>query len=104
MVFQQVGNGCVQVAATLFTLCHTAVEPHGAAATEAPDKGQKLFLGAAQRREQHVGHDDSTGVDERIAGNAVFIFQLYQRIERITGRLLTHALPQAVSLLAEAHG
>lgn len=44
-----------------------------------------------------VGHHQRTRVDERVARDAVLVFQLHQGVERVAGRFAAHARPDVVA-------
>ena len=63
---------------------------------EGADKLQHGILGMRIQRYQTVRHDEGTGIDERVAGQAVLVLELYQGVERVAGGLAPHRLPYIV--------
>ena len=64
-------------------------------ADEAQDFAQSLARRMAGQ--DHVGHGERAGVDERIAGHAAFLFELDDGVEGVAGRLAADAPPQMVA-------
>jgi hypothetical protein len=68
---------------------------------------QESFRGAARvsgESQQPVGDDQRAGVDEWIAGDAMLVLELNERIERRTRRLASHSGPQRRAVAGDHEG
>lgn len=104
VMLQQIGYGSIQIAATHLRTRHFLGVVDVGIAGESAYKLNEEFFRVVDMRQNNVGSDQGTGIDERIARLAVLVFQLYKRIEsRADGSLpiLVHSsLPKMLKAMA----
>ena len=93
VMLQQIGYGSIQIAATHLRTRHFLGVVDVGIAGESAYKLNEEFFRVVDMRQNNVGSDQGTGIDERIARLAVLVFQLYKRIESRARRLLTYSCP-----------
>ena len=89
------GDGGVAMAALLFRPGDFLVDIDVLAIGVAPDQAEDLENRAYEVGGDDVGDDDGAGIDERVARQALFGFQLDERIEGIARRFASDPLPDA---------
>ena len=104
VILEHVGNGgVVNIARSPLRSRYLAVIFYGGIAGDTAYEVYIFTLRIGEFRKEHVGHNDCTGIDERIARNAVVEFKLYQRVESRARRLFAHSLPKSLAFERKGH-
>ena len=93
-VITHIGERGVQKTVFLFRTGDLLVETDRFVSRDLPDKRQKPAFRFAEFRDQNIGDDQRAGIDERIARNSFFIFELDDRIKRRTRRFDIDPFPE----------
>ncbi len=101
VIFQQVGYGGVEIGFLALRRGHFAVVADRRVAAYGTHEIEIGLVATLVVRHQNIRHDDSAGIDERIARYAVLDFELDQGVERGTRRLAPYPAPQRFALQAE---
>ena len=99
IAFHEVGQGHVAVRSLALGPGDAGVPAQFGVVGQAAQGAQERVVQVGVAGGEDVGDDQGTCVDKRVARNAFFSLQLHHGVERRTGRLAAHALPQVI-----AHG
>ena len=97
VMLQQIGNGSVQIAAAQLRARHLLRVVDVRVVSQRAHEIDEELLRVVDEREDNVGSDQGTGVDERVARFAVLVLQLHKRVECCARRLLAYSLPQILA-------
>ena len=97
-------QGLIPAGVFKFGLGHHFVIVNVIVSGHASHELQDGFFGSVVKVHHFIRNHESPGVDKRVARDALFVFQLNQRVEWGAGRFPAHVFPQVTPHVANDHG